>query len=150
VLVLFDYRATHSFISDASVAKLSLERCDLDCELLVSTSSSGQVATSSVCVGCVIEVAGRKFKVNLVYLPLEGLDVILGMDLLSDNHIIIDYGWRSLVFPKHAGLELISLCLLSVRNWSKVSLLLTSISRKMLARVICPLSWAIGVTMGGE
>jgi len=47
-------------------------------------------------------------KVNLVYLPLEALDVILGMDWLSNNHIIIDYGRRSLVFPEHEGLELIS------------------------------------------
>jgi len=59
------------------VAKISLEKCDLDCELLVSTPSSNQVVTSSVCVACVIEVASRRFKVNLVCLPLEGLDVIL-------------------------------------------------------------------------
>jgi len=80
VLVLFHSRATHSFISDACVVKLCLEKCDLDCELLVSTSSSGQVTTSSVCVGCSIKVAGRRYKVNLVCLPLKGLDVILGMD----------------------------------------------------------------------
>jgi len=81
---------------------------DLGCELLVSTPSSGQMATSSVCIGCSMEVAGRRFKVNLVCLPLEGLDVILGMDWLSNNHIIIDCGRRSLVFPEHEGLELIS------------------------------------------
>jgi len=55
-----------------------------------------------------MEVTGRRFKVNLVCLPLEGLDVILGMDWLSNNHVIIDCGRRSLVFPKHEGLELIS------------------------------------------
>jgi len=55
-----------------------------------------------------MEVAGHKFKVKLVCLPLEGLDVILGMDWLSNNHIIIDCGRRNLVFPKHEGLELIS------------------------------------------
>ena len=54
-----------------------------------------------------MEVAGRRFKVNLVCLPLEGLDVILGMDWLSNNHIIIDCGRHSLVFPEHEGLELI-------------------------------------------
>jgi len=43
VLVLFDSRVTHSFISDACVAKLSLARRDLDCELLVSTPSLGHV-----------------------------------------------------------------------------------------------------------
>ncbi|XP_027941171.1 uncharacterized protein LOC114194968 [Vigna unguiculata] len=78
VLVLFNSREKQSFISIACVGRLSLEKRDLGCELLVSTPSSGQVATSSVCVGCSIEVAGHRFKVNLVCLPLEGLDVILG------------------------------------------------------------------------
>ncbi|XP_027915906.1 uncharacterized protein LOC114175326 [Vigna unguiculata] len=108
VLVLFDSGATHSFISDACVSKLSLEKRDLDCELLVSTPSLGHVATSSVCVGCLMEVAGRKFKVNLICLLLEGLDVILGMDWLSGNHVVIDCGRRSVIFPETLGLELIS------------------------------------------
>ncbi|XP_027915177.1 uncharacterized protein LOC114174540 [Vigna unguiculata] len=108
VLVLFDSGETHSFISNVCVGRLNLVTRDLGCELLVSTSSSGQVATSSVCVGCSIEVVGRRFKVNLVCLPLEGLDVILGMDWLSNNHVIIDCGRQSLVFPEHEGLELIS------------------------------------------
>jgi len=108
VLVLFDSGATHSFISDACVLKLILEKHDLDCELLVSTPSSGQVATSSVCVGCFIEVASRRFKVNLICLPMEGLDVILGMDWLSGNHIVIDCGRRNVIFPETLGLKLIS------------------------------------------
>ncbi|XP_027905710.1 uncharacterized protein LOC114165251 [Vigna unguiculata] len=90
VLVLFDSGATYSFISNACVERLNLEKRDLGCELLVSTPSSSQVATSSVCVGCVMEVVGRRFKVNLVCLPQEGLDIILGMDWLSNNHVIID------------------------------------------------------------
>jgi len=108
VLVLFDSGATHCFISNACVGRLNMEKRDLRCELLVLTPSSCQVTTILVYVVCSMEVAGRRFKVNLVCLPLEVLDVILGMDWLSNNHIIIDYGWRSLVFPEHEGLELIS------------------------------------------
>jgi len=69
VLVLFNFGATHSFISNACVGRLKLVKRDLGCEFLVSTPSSSQVATSSVCVGCSMEVAGRRFKVNLVCLP---------------------------------------------------------------------------------
>ncbi|XP_027941006.1 uncharacterized protein LOC114194792 [Vigna unguiculata] len=108
VLVLFYSGASHSFISNACVGRLSLVTRDLGCELLVSTPSLGQVATSSVYVGCSMVVAGHRYKVNLVCLPLEGMDVILGMDWLSNNHIIIDCGRRNLVFPEHEGLELIS------------------------------------------
>ena len=45
---------------------------------------------------------------NLIYLPIEGLDVILGMDWLSGNHIVIDCGRRSAIFLETLGLELIS------------------------------------------
>ena len=55
-----------------------------------------------------MEVAGHKGKVNLICLPIEGLDVILGMDWLSSNHVVIDCGRRRVVFPNAAGLELIS------------------------------------------
>ena len=81
---------------------------ELGCELIVATPSSGEVSTSSGCVGCPMEVAGRRFKVNLICLPIEGLDVILGMDWLSSNHVVIDCGRRRVVFPETAGLELIS------------------------------------------
>jgi len=46
--------------------------------------------------------------VNLVCLSLEGFDVILGMDKLSINHVVIDYGHRRVVFPEIEGIGLIS------------------------------------------
>jgi len=58
VLVLFDSGATHSFIANACMGRLNLVKRDLGCELLVSTPTSGQVATSLVCVGCSMEVTG--------------------------------------------------------------------------------------------
>jgi len=80
VLVLFDSGATHSFISQECVSRLGLVGRDLGCELAVSTPASGQVSTNLACSGCTIAVAGHRFKVNLICLPLEGMDVILGMD----------------------------------------------------------------------
>ena len=80
VLVLFDSGATHSFVFKECVSRLGLVVRDLGCELTVSTPVSGQVSTNLVCVGCSMEVAGRRLKVNLICLPLEGLDVILRID----------------------------------------------------------------------
>ena len=103
VLVLFDSGATYSFISQECVSRLGLVVQDLGYELAVSTLASGEVLTNLVCVGCLIEVAGHKFKVNLVCLPLEGLDVILGMDWLSDNHVIMNCRQCSVVFSEADG-----------------------------------------------
>ena len=52
-----------------------------------------------MCTRCLIEVEGCKYRVNLICLPLEGLDVILGMDWLSANHILIDCNEKKKLFP---------------------------------------------------
>ncbi|XP_047164009.1 uncharacterized protein LOC124833544, partial [Vigna umbellata] len=106
VHVLFDSGATHSFISLLCVENLGLSMFDLGCELIVSTPTSGQVSTSSICVGCRIEVTAHKSRVNLVCLPLEGLDVILGMDWLADNHVMIDCGRHRVVFQVEEGIKM--------------------------------------------
>ncbi|XP_017438243.2 uncharacterized protein LOC108344293 [Vigna angularis] len=105
VLVLFDSGATHSFVSLLCVENLGLSVLDMGCELIVSTPTSGQVSTSLVCVGCPIVVRGHKSRANLVCLPLKGLDVILGMDWLVDNHVLIDCGRQKLVFQEPEGFE---------------------------------------------
>jgi len=78
--VLYDSGATHSFVSDACVEKLGLSVCELQCKLVVSTPASGLVRTSSLCAQCLVEVEGRRYKVNLICLPLQKLEVILRMD----------------------------------------------------------------------
>jgi len=108
VVVLFDLGATHSFVSNECVGRLGLAMRKLECELIVATPASGEVSTTSMCVGCPMEVAGRRFTLNLICVSIEGLDVILGMDWLSSNDVVIDCGRRRVVFPDKVGLELIS------------------------------------------
>jgi len=78
--VLYDFGATQSFVSDSCVKKLGLFVFDLQCDLVVSTPTSGMVRTSSLCARCPFEVEGRIYKVNLICLPLQELKVILEMD----------------------------------------------------------------------
>jgi len=78
VVLLFDSGATHSFVSNECVKRFGLVMRELGCELIIATPASGEVSTTFVCVGCPMEVADRRFKVNLICLPMEGIDVILG------------------------------------------------------------------------
>jgi len=75
---------------------------------VVSTPTSGLVRTSSLCARCPVEVEGRQYKVNLICLPLQELEVILGMDWLSANCILIDYREKRLLFPNSEEHELLS------------------------------------------
>jgi len=85
-----------------------------------------------------MEVAGRRFKVNLVCLPLEGLNVILGMDWLSNNHIMIDWGRCSLVFPENTRLQLISTqqVLKELQGGAMCFMMVTKPEKKSAAEVI--------------
>nr|KYP33070.1 Transposon Ty3-I Gag-Pol polyprotein [Cajanus cajan] len=64
--------------------------CDLGLRLLVSTLASTLVVVSELCVGCLIVVNEKRYKVNLICFPLVYMDIILGMDWLSANRILID------------------------------------------------------------
>ncbi|XP_052732432.1 uncharacterized protein LOC128196232 [Vigna angularis] len=71
-----------------------------------ASSVTGGIRTSTGCFRCTIEVEGRRFKVNLICLPLQGLEVILGMDWLATNRILIDCGKKELVFLDEGEEEL--------------------------------------------
>ena len=88
VLVLFDSRATHSFISQECVSRLGLVVRDLGYELAVSTPASGQVLINLVCAGCSIEVAGHRFKLNLICFAVEGpgRNTWYGLDVGQSRH----------------------------------------------------------------
>jgi len=61
-----------------------------------------------LCARLPVEVEGHKYKVNLFCLPLQELEVILGMDWLFANRILIDYREKRLFFPNSEELELMS------------------------------------------
>ena len=74
----------------------------------MSTPTSGLVRTSSLCARCPVEVEGRRYKVNLICLPLQELEVILGMAWLSANRILIDCREKRLLFLVSEEPKLIS------------------------------------------
>jgi len=56
--------------------------------VLVS-SARGPISSCSVCLDCSIVLADEVFVANLVLIPLDSFDVILGMDWLSQYQAII-------------------------------------------------------------
>jgi len=50
--MLFDSRATHSFVSESCVRELGLPVCELQFDLVVSTPASGLVRTSTMYARC--------------------------------------------------------------------------------------------------
>jgi hypothetical protein len=78
-VVLFDSRASHSFISTAYVEKHNLPIALLRCQMIVS-SLGGDMPARQLCSKVNLKIRGVDFVANLIVLELKGIDVILGMD----------------------------------------------------------------------
>ncbi|XP_020202612.1 uncharacterized protein LOC109788329 [Cajanus cajan] len=63
VTFLFDFGASHSFISYACATMLGVPLCDLELRLQVSTPASASVVASELCVGCPIVVNRKRYKI---------------------------------------------------------------------------------------
>lgn len=74
------------FVSSPCAYRLNFPIHEMRMKLVVSTSTSSVILTSLVYIGCPIEIERHKFKVNLICLPLIGVYVILGMDLIDQFH----------------------------------------------------------------
>jgi hypothetical protein len=78
-VVLFDSRASHSFISAAYVEKHNLPLALLKCQMIVS-SLRGDMPTRQLCPKVNFKIRGVDFVANSLVLESKGIDVILGMD----------------------------------------------------------------------
>jgi hypothetical protein len=80
--ILFDSRASHSFISSSFVTKHSLPIATMKHTMLVS-SAGGEMRAKHICPVVSITIRGVDFPSNLILLHSKGIDIILGMDWSS-------------------------------------------------------------------
>nr|KYP33909.1 hypothetical protein KK1_045192 [Cajanus cajan] len=131
--VLSDLGATHSFISNDCVQHLQLSVSSLETSLIVSTLTNKSIIANKVYLDCPLFINDRKILVNLVCLSLSQLDVILGMDWLSFNHVLLNCAEKSVLFSDSKDLSISLLSkLINKFSWGKVQgyLILSSMEAK--------------------
>jgi hypothetical protein len=95
VIILFDSGATDSFISDKFVARVGLNSCQAKGSYMISTPG-GKIGSSQL-IRCVpIQLGNKEIKTDLVLLPLEDMDIILGMDWITKHKVLLDIASRVL------------------------------------------------------
>jgi len=99
IKVLFDCGATCSFISFKCVETLQLLITPLIPPMTMTTATNGGIIANYVCQNCPITVSNKTYYIDLVCLPMKQLDVILGMDWLSANHVYIGCSEKSIYTP---------------------------------------------------
>ncbi|XP_058728641.1 uncharacterized protein LOC131600505 [Vicia villosa] len=90
LITIIDTGATHCFIAADCVKRLGLVLSSMNGEMVVEVPAKGSVTTSLVCLKCPLSIFDRNFAVDLVCVPLSGLDVILGMNWLEYNYVHIN------------------------------------------------------------
>jgi hypothetical protein len=104
VVVLFDSRASHSFISAAYVEKHNLPIALLRCQMIVS-SPGGDMPVMQLCPKVNLKIRGVDFVANLIVLESKGIDIILGMDWLGKHKVLIDCAKKSVKLTTPDGKE---------------------------------------------
>jgi hypothetical protein len=95
-LILFDSSASHSFIIIQKFsAKCQLPFYHTKGSFMIATHG-GKIATNQLNRNVPISMGSRIFKTTLLILGLEGMDIILGADWMTQHRVVLDLAARAL------------------------------------------------------
>ena len=92
--ILFEYGASHSFITASCVEELGLEVETLEKLLYVSSPLETRVSVQLICRNCELEIYGILLTVDLRVMDKSEFDVILSIDWLTTHRVVIDCNRR--------------------------------------------------------
>jgi hypothetical protein len=88
-LILFDYGASHSFISQKFSARCQLPFCHTRGSFIIATLG-GKVATNQLNQSVPIRLGSHIVKTTLLILGLENVDIILGANWMTQHQVVLD------------------------------------------------------------
>jgi hypothetical protein len=93
-IVLFDTGASHSFISRVFVDRNSIPTESIPSPIKIS-SPGGELVAAFGCRNLSLDIGAYSFSTSLIVLESQGLDVILGMNWMTEYEGVIDCAKRS-------------------------------------------------------
>jgi hypothetical protein len=104
-VMMFNFGASHSFISAAYVGKHNLPLALLRCQMIVC-SPGGDMPARRLCPKVNLKIRGVDFVANLTVLESKGIDVILGTNWLSKYKVLIGCAKKSIKMTTPEGKEI--------------------------------------------
>jgi predicted aspartyl protease len=89
VIVLFDTGATHSFVSEKLGTKLGLD-IYLVSGVYMITTPGGSIPSNQICRSVPVQMGNTLMRTDLLLLDLKGMDVLLGMNWMTQHHVSLD------------------------------------------------------------
>jgi hypothetical protein len=116
--VLFDARASHSFVTKSFVEKNNISNYHLKRKLLIR-SPGGEIRATHSCPQTKLEIRGIKFLVELIILESTRIEVILGIEYLTKYDGVISCAKRMVMLTSPQGERLMSMlpCQQKQQSW---------------------------------
>ena len=108
-IVLFDSRASHSFMSLAFASKYDQKIIEANKGGYSIRSPRATISTNQIVRDVLISIQEREYTMDLIVLPRLAIDVILGMSWMSDHGVLIDTWTIMLREPKGGNAFLVPL-----------------------------------------
>jgi hypothetical protein len=89
VIILFDFGASHDFMSSSCVKRAKLSLTVAKPSYMISTPG-GQVVAKQIAREVLLKLAGQVFCTHLIVLDGQGIYVILGMSWMKLHKAILD------------------------------------------------------------
>jgi hypothetical protein len=93
VIVLFDSGATHSFVSAKYGTKIGLDIYPTNGDYKITTPGR-KTLSNQICRKVPLQLGSQLIKTDLLLLDLEGMDVLLGMNWMTQHHVSLDISSR--------------------------------------------------------
>jgi hypothetical protein len=102
VIVPFDSGATYSFISKDCGTKVGLDIYSIN-EAYRIVTPGGKILSNQICRMVPIQLGSHLIKTDLLAMDLKGMDVLLGVNWMTQNHVSLDISSRTVEinFPEH-------------------------------------------------
>src|SRR3954463_1432896 len=101
--LLFDSGASHSFVTKEFACTSNIQPTKLKHVMIVQIPGLTTKARQT-CKAVPIRIHGIDFYANLIILGTKGLQVVLGMDLMSKHKGLIDCAKKSITMTSTAGI----------------------------------------------
>ena len=130
-VILFDSGASHSFISPKFGARIGFDFSHTKGSYMISTPA-GKIASNQIIRLVPIKMGSIIIKTNHILLPLDGMDIILGMNWMTQHGVTLDISAQDVDInsPNHGATtlylpfrECIISCALLQNQFSQVAII---------------------------
>ena len=101
--VLFDSRASHSFMSQTFASKHDQKIVEVYKGGYSISSAGDTISANQIVRDVLISIQEREYTVDLIVLPGLAIDVILGMSWMSGHGVLIDMSTRTIMLGEPKG-----------------------------------------------